>query len=198
MEEAGIPFVSETAEDIPPQSASFPDLKLGTPLKKWLEGSGVLPRRHQTPVAYITYQSNGIDEKVMANNWIKILKLLVHTGVREIALPSVWRSAKDWGGGRRNPIERELTLKSLEGFLIVRHLEDDHDWCKHPLVPRVSFLPPEYSDKPVPENLLSVPRSLHLIILPENCRDAADPRRRIGEVRNSTIDLEMLEALLTL
>ena len=198
VERAGIPYVSETAEDLPPLPVSFPELKLGSRLEKWLEGIEVLPMRHQTPVAFVTYQSRGIEPRDLANSWIRLLVLLVQSGIREIALPSIWRTAVDWGGGKRNPLERDLTPKSLEGFLIVRDLDEDHDWSRHPCVPRVTFLPPEYSDRVIPESLHSVDRSLHLILLPENCRDSADPRRRIGEVRNSVIDLERLASLLKL
>ncbi len=193
---AGIPYVSETAEDLPPLPASFPELELDYRLQKWLEEVGVLPMRHQTPVAFITYHSHGAEQRDLANRWIRLLGLLIQSGIREVALPSRWRTAIDWGGGKRNPLERDLTQKALEGFLIVRNLKEDHDWSRHPRVPRVTFLPPEYSDRAIPESLYSVDRSLHLILLPENCRDSADPRRRIGEVRNGVIDLDRLVSLL--
>ena len=198
VESAGIPYVSETAEDLPPLPILIPGLKLGSCLEKWLEEIEVLPMRHQTPVAFITYQSHGVEQRDLANSWIRLLVLLVESGIREIALPSIWRTAIDWGGGKRNPLERDLTQKSLEGFLIVRDLDEDHDWSRHPCVPRVTFLPPEYSDRVIPESLHSVDRSLYPVLLPENCHDSADPCRRIGEVRNSVIDLERLASLLKL
>jgi len=145
---------------------------------------------HASGTVLVTYRSSGPSRDDLVRKLVETLKLLASSGIREISLPSSWRSRNFWEG-ERNPIA-EMQTRAPEKFLIVRDPSEDTPFSRHPGVPRVSFIPPDHSGKSIPGELLAVDRPLHLILVPEECPDPGHPLRRIGDAGFPSIDLQNL------
>jgi ATP-dependent DNA helicase RecQ len=172
---AGIHDVASEAQAItliPPRSVCT---QLGDPLRCALPGDG-------KGLLLVTYRTNGVAFREMIVALVELLKRLAKNGIREVALPAVWRTQTTWPGSLPNPL-KSMTGNAPENFLIVRRL-DEEDPLLHGYiaVPRVSLVPPEKADEPIPEFLLTLNRPVHIILVPEECPDNRNPARRVGEV----------------
>ena len=79
-----------------------------------------------------------------------------------------------------------------EKYIIVRNSDEDAPFVTYPDVPRVSFIPPDQSGTLIEAKLLSIDRSLHLILIPEDCPDPGHPHRKIRDSGYPSIDLQNL------
>ncbi len=132
-------------------------------------------------VRFVTYRTVGLPERTIYTGLRELLLQLAGQGVREVALSEALRTGPRWPASFANPL-LEMTARTPEKFLVVRSLEEDELFVSPPLaLPRVSLLPPTHATRPVPVSLLNLDRPLHLIVLPAECPDHRDPRRRVGD-----------------
>lgn len=169
--------------------------KLLTGLNPILEKS--LPKNLTGPFL-ITYEESG-NESQRVRSIIDLVKLLVRFGIREIAVPPDWRPLGSWPSGGPNPLLR-VYEDAPEKFVILRsNTEADDPHLSGGQVPRVTVLNQEHGKNPIPMHLLLIHRPLHLVILPNGCRDHRHPNRVIGDVTPPHLTtMQSFKALLNL
>ena len=168
---AGIHHVSQTPDEIHIQPGDFPHLGLSESLSAFFQSQGT----ELTFLVYNPFPDNPMD---LARELIESLKILFQAGMRELVLPRHWREMKKWLG-RPNPIP-ELHKSAQEHFVVVRDIFEDEGWPVHLPIPRITFLPPEFSGKRIPDFMHGVERPYHLIIAPNDCIDPYHPYRNIN------------------
>jgi hypothetical protein len=149
-----------------------------------------------TGLLLVTYTTAGIAPREIFTRLVELLKRLAKNGIREVALPQEWRNVPMWPASLPNPL-KAMTSHTPENFLIVRDLNDvEPPFQGFIQVPRVSVLPPRHSPDAISPGLFLLQRPVHLIIVPEECRDHRHPSRRVGDVAPGAIRIENLLALL--
>lgn len=136
---------------------------------------------------FITYPTAGVHGETTAVRLSGILRVLATHGIREICLPHAWR-VNAWDG-MPDPLAA-ANKASREHFIIVRTLKEDDEHANVPSVPRVTLLTPDWVDKRIPSHLFTMHRPLHLILIPEECRDPGHVDRRIGDTRADVIPIQ--------
>jgi ATP-dependent DNA helicase RecQ len=113
---------------------------------------------------------------------LDLTRILIRFGIREIAVPSTWRSLDTWPYGGQNPL-RKIYTDAPERFVILRSVDDaDDPHLGGPPLPRLSILDADSVTAPIPMHLLLLNRPLHIIFLPAGCPDHRHPHRRVGDV----------------
>jgi ATP-dependent DNA helicase RecQ len=172
--DAGIRHVGLDAVDVSPLPPRQVCSQIGEKLAHAL-------RARRTNCLLVTYPTAGVNERQIFIGLSELLKKLATQGIREIALPAIWRAADRWPSSLPNPM-LEVLRRSRENFIIVRDLEEQESPLAGKLaVPRVSLLTREYAGQSLPETLLALARPAHLIVLPEECPDHRKQDRRVGD-----------------
>ena len=187
---AGIHCVSQTPDEIHLQPGDFPHLGLNQGLADFIQSQG-------TELIFLVYNPLPGNQMELARELIESIKTLVQEGMRELALPGHWRGMKRWLG-RPNPIP-ELHKSAQEGFVVVRDLLEDEGCPVHLPIPRITFLPPDFSGKSIPDVLHGVDRPYHLIIAPNSCIDPYHPHRIItANTRGNVSSLSNIKQRITI
>jgi superfamily II DNA or RNA helicase len=140
------------------------------------------------------HRSGGLRREMVAT-----MTRLVKLGFREVAVPPSWRAWPNSPDGRENPLQ-SLHRAAPERFVIVRDINEteplgSNGWP----VPRLSIIDPAEATQPVPQHLLLLERTLHIILVATEALDPRHPGRKIGDVTPPEVmHLETFQNLLQL